>query len=335
MQAFVSSVYGGPEVLQLDTVPIPRPRAGEVVVRVHATSLNPLDWHMLRGEPWLARLGNGFRRRKHPGIGADLAGEVVAVGDGVTDLQVGDRVFGTGQGSFAQYAVAKPGNVARIPDGVSDADAAALPVAGITALQAVEAAAMEPGSRVLVVGASGGVGTLAVQLARAAGAVVTGVCSTGNLELVRGLGASEVVDYTAGGLDELHDSFDAIIDSIGSISTRRCKQLLRPGGVLVVVGGPDRGRLLGPMTHLAKVKLAFVTGGRRARPFLAKLDRAALEELGAHLVAGRLRAVVDRTVPLIQLPEALAYLETRRARGKVVVTVDQMGGPSGSGERHW
>jgi NADPH:quinone reductase-like Zn-dependent oxidoreductase len=321
MRAFVTSTYGGPEALRLEHVPVPEPGAEQVLVRVSATSLNPLDWHSLRGEPWLVRLGDGLRRRKRPGLGVDLAGEVVAVGSAVTDLAVGDRVVGAGTSSFAEYCAARASSLAKLPVGVTTTDAAALPIAGVTALRAIDAGVIGAGDRVLVVGASGGVGTLAVQIAVARGATVTGVCSTSNVELVTHLGATTVVDYTGGGLDSLAGPFDAIIDTVGSIPNRRRKALLRPGGTLVVVGGPDGGRLLGPLTHLMRSKLAFVVGGRTARPLLAKIDRDALEALVELVRSGAVRVVVDRVAPFEGLPEALAYLETRHARGKVVVAV--------------
>lgn len=320
MRAFVSDAYGAPTTLRIEDIPVPEPADDQVLVRVEATSLNPLDWHSLRGEPWLVRLGNGVRRRRRRGLGADLAGEVVAVGTKVTDLAVGDRVVGGGTSTFAEFCTARASSLATFPDSVAATDAAALPIAGATALQAVDAAGVGPGDRLLVVGASGGVGTLAVQIAVARGAEVTGVCSGANVELVRSLGATTVVDYTTGDLDTLAGPFDAIVDTVGSIPNRRRKALLRPGGTLVVVGGPDGGRLLGPLTHLVRAKLSFLVGGRTAHPLMAKIDRATMAALVDLVASGAVRPVIDRAVPFEHLPAALDYLETRRARGKVVVT---------------
>jgi NADPH:quinone reductase-like Zn-dependent oxidoreductase len=321
MLAVVARQYGGPSSLRLDQVPCPTPGPGQVVVRVAATSVNPLDWHTMRGEPWIARLGSGLRRPTSGRLGTDLAGEVVACAADVDTLHVGDRVVGGASGAFAQFAVAKAKNLALVPPEVDMVQAAALPVAGITALQAVAAAACTAGSRVLVFGASGGVGTYAVQLAVAAGLEVVGVCSGPNVELVRSLGAVDVVDYTVDAhLATVAGPFDAIIDSVGTLPFRRCKQLLVPGGRYVVVGGPDGGRLIGPLAHLLRAKVAFVTGGRRAVALMAKIDGASMNELVRLLEGGSVGSVVDRVVPLDDIAEAIAYVETRRARGKVVVT---------------
>lgn len=321
MRAWSAERYGGPEVLELVDRPRPTAGAGEVVVEVIGASLNPLDWHVLRGEPYIARLGSGFRRPKTGGVGTDLTGVVVETGDGVTGLRIGDLVVGTAGHALAELAVTSAQRLAPLPDGVDVLAAAGLPVAGVTALQALRLAEVGSGSRVLVIGASGGVGVFAVQLATAAGASVTGVCSTGNVELVRDLGAVHVVDRTTDELDRLTGPFDAIVDCIGSLPLRRCKAMLARGGRYVVVGGPDGGKLVGPLTHLARAKLAFLFSGRRARPMLAKVTAAELSELVTAMAAGELRVVVDRIAPFTDVPDAIRYLETRRARGKVLIDV--------------
>lgn len=321
MRAWSAVRYGGPEVLELADRPRPTAGAGEVLVEVIGASLNPLDWHVLRGEPYIARLGSGFRRPKTGGVGTDLTGVVVEIGAGVTDFRVGDRVVGTAGHALAELAVTSAQRLAPLPDGIDMLAAAGLPVAGVTAVQALRLAEVGSGSRVLVVGASGGVGTFAVQLAAAAGASVTGVCSTANVDLVRDLGAVHVVDRTTDELDRLTGPFDAIVDCIGSLPLRRCKAMLTRGGRYVVVGGPDGGKLVGPLTHLATAKLAFLFGGRRARPMLAKVTSPDLAELVTAMTSGELRVVVDRTVPFSDVPEAIRYLETKRARGKVLVDV--------------
>ncbi len=320
MRALTANRYGGPEVLELSEVELPEPAAGQVRLRVVAASVNPLDWHQLRGEPWLVRITGGFRRPKQTVIGTDVAAVVDAVGDGVDRFQIGDRVFGTGIGTFAPWALALAKRLAIVPDGVEPPAAASLPIAGCTALQAIRRSGIGAGSKVLIVGASGGVGTFAVQLAVAAGAAVTGVCSTRNVELVHSLGASDVVDHTAGGLDALTGPFDAIIDNIGSLPFKRCKQLLTKGGAYVVVGGPDGGRLLGPLTHLIRAKLAFTIGGRKAMPFLAAIEPNDLSELARQVAAGSLVPVIERMFATTDLPDAIRHVETKHTRGKVVVS---------------
>lgn len=321
MKAWRAMRYGGAEVLELVDAPRPTPAADEVVVEVISASLNPLDWHQLRGEPWLVRITGGLRHPKTGVVGTDVAGVVVETGAGVTNLRVGDRVVGTTTHSLAAFAVARADRVVALPDGLDARTAAGLPVAGVTALQALRLGDVGSSTRVLVIGASGGVGTFAVQLAAANGAVVTGICSTANVELVRELGATEVIDRTTDGLDRLVGPFDAIVDCVGSLPFRRCKALLAPGGRYVVVGGPDGGRLLGPLTHFATAKLAFLLGGRSAHPMIAKITTDDLNELTTAVAAGRLRVVVDRVVTFDEAPDAIRYLETKRARGKVLVEV--------------
>jgi NADPH:quinone reductase-like Zn-dependent oxidoreductase len=320
MQAFSAPRYGGPEVLVHAELAIPDPAPDQVRIRVLASSVNPLDWHELRGEPWLVRARGGVRRPRQTVVGSDVAGIVDEVGTEVSGIQVGQRVFGTAVGAFGPFALARPKRLAFVPDGVTPPIAASLPVAGCTALQALRKGGVESGSKVLVVGASGGVGTFAVQLAVAAGASVTGVCSTPNVELVRSLGASTVIDYTTGGLDALEGPFDAIVDNIGSMPFRRCRALLRHGGAYVVIGGPDGGSVLGPLTHLARAKLAFVFGGRRAVPFLASIESADLDDLARRVAAGTLVPVVERTFGSQEVPDAIRHVETRRTRGKVVIS---------------
>jgi NADPH:quinone reductase-like Zn-dependent oxidoreductase len=319
MQAYTADRYGGPEVLALTEIAVPEPASGQVRLSVLAASVNPLDWHQLRGEPWLVRITGGLRRPKQPVIGTDVAGIVDAVGEGVDGLHVGDRVFGAGIGTFAPFALAAAKRLAVAPDGIEPPAAASLPIAGCTALQAIRRSDIGPGSNVLIVGASGGVGTLAVQLAVAAGASVVGVCSTRNVELVRSLGASEVVDHTTGELDALSGPFDAIIDNVGSLPFTRCKRLLVDGGRYVVVGGPDGGRLLGPLTHLARAKLTFTTGGRRAVPFLAAIEPDDLSELARQVATGSLRPVIEHTFGTHDVADAIRHVETKRTRGKVVI----------------
>jgi NADPH:quinone reductase-like Zn-dependent oxidoreductase len=321
MRAHVMDNYGGPELLRQAEIDRPLPAAGEVLVHVAGTSINPLDAHEMRGEPWIMRLGKGWRRPKQHVRGNDVSGIVVASGDTADDDMVGTTVFGTATGSFADYAVAKVAHVAPAPTSIDPVTAAALPIAGLTALQAVRAARLPESGRLLVIGASGGVGTLAVQIAVAAGVHVTGVCSGPNLELVRSLGATEAIDYTAGELDPSAGPFDAIIDMIGSSRLHRCKQLLASKGTYVLIGGPDGGRLLGPLGGMIRAKLWFALGGRRARTPLATVRRDDLIELAGLVDAGVIRPVIDQLVAFDELVDAVRRLETHRARGKVIIQV--------------
>ena len=321
MQAYATDRYGGPEVLRLSEIARPKPAQDQVLIRVRATSVNPLDWHELRGEPWLMRMGKGLRRPNDGRRGNDLAGLVVAVGDGVTEITPGTEVIGTGIGAFAEYAVARPTSLAAAPTTIDPAEAAALPIAGITALQAVRAARIETGARVLIIGASGGVGTCAVQIAAASGGIVTGVCSTSNLDLVRSLGASEVLDYTTTQLDGLTDRFDACIDCVGNLPVKRCKRLLVKGGRYIAIGAPDGTKLLGPLTRLVHAKLAFSIGGRRGTVLFASIGHNDLSELVSMVDRGVLRPVIDRVVPFAALADGIRHVETKRTRGKVVVQV--------------
>jgi NADPH:quinone reductase-like Zn-dependent oxidoreductase len=321
MRAIAQHRYGNSEVLELRTVDTPSPGDGEVLIRVAAASLNPLDWHFMTGTPYLIRLVAGFRRPRQTIRGADVAGTVEAIGAGVDGLAPGDRVFGGARGSFADWTLAKPASLALLPQGVPFADAAAMPVAAVTALQALrDHAQVQPGHRVLVNGAAGGVGTFAVQLAVAMGAEVTGVCSTGNVEMVRELGAQRVVDYTAEDwVDGTH--YDSIVDNVGNRSLGDCVRSLVDGGRYVMVSGPKDNRWLDPFRRLVAGKIRFVWSGRTFHQFTANETSADLRELLRFVEAGQLRSIIDRTVALDDVPDALGYLGTGHARAKVVVEV--------------
>lgn len=321
MQAIVQDRYGPPDVLRLDTVERPSPPDGRVLLRVAAAALNPLDWHFMTGTPYVVRVAAGLRRPKQAVRGADVAGTVVDVGPGVEGFAPGDRVVGVAAGSFAEFAVAAPGALAHLPEPVAFADAAAVPVAGVTALQALhEHARVVAGERVLINGAAGGVGTFAVQLAVAAGAEVTAVCSSRNVELVAGLGAQRVVDYTA---EDWVDGtqYDAIIDNVGNRTLGDCVRSLVAGGRYVMVSGPKDNPWLDPFRRLLAGKVRFVRSGRSFHQFVAAESTARLEVLVDHLAAGRVSSVIDRRVALRDVPDALAYLGTGHARAKIVVAV--------------
>ena len=340
MKAIVQHRYGNAEVLQIDDVEIPSPGPGEVLINVAAASLNPLDWHMMTGTPYLVRLVAGLRRPKQKTRGADVAGVVAAVGDASTGFSVGDRVFGIARGSLAEQTIAPAGVLARTPPVLSDAEAAALPVAATTALQAVrEHAAVQPGHRVLIIGAAGGVGTAAVQLAVAAGGIVTGVCSGRNVEMVRALGASRVVDYTTD--DFVDDQFvvdggryDAIIDNVGNRTLSDCRQVLAVDGIYVMISGPKSNKWLDPMRRMALGKVRFMVGSQRFANFTAEESTERLVQLCELIEAGQLRSVIDRHITLADVPAALDEVGRGHVPAKIIVAVAvAVDVDSGLGER--
>jgi NADPH:quinone reductase-like Zn-dependent oxidoreductase len=316
--------YGAPpDVLRLEEVEAPEPGEGEVLLGVRAASANPLDWHFVRGEPFLLRLMAGIRRPKEAKVGADVAGIVEAVGPGVAGLSPGDAVFGTAAGSFAELACAKVERLARKPQAISFEQAASIPVAGCTALQALrDHGRLQPNQHVLVVGASGGVGSFAVQIAKALGAVVTGVCSTAHLDFVRALGADTVVDYTR---EEPSGRYDLVLQVAGDASVGRLRRLLTPRGTLVIVGvgtGRDgKGGVLGLLARMVVGRAVSRKNGRRVATFIAKVRTPDLEVLAALVEEGQVRPAVERTYPLEQAAAALTKIESGHATGKVVITI--------------
>ncbi|MBW3619487.1 MAG: NAD(P)-dependent alcohol dehydrogenase [Actinobacteria bacterium] len=325
MKAMVQDRYGDAGVLELRDVPRPSVGADGVLVRVRAASVNPLDWHFMRGEPLVMRLaGVGLRRPKRRIQGADVAGTVEAVGPGVRSLAPGDDVLGwaTG-GGFAEYVVVPEDHLVPKPAGLGFEAAGAIAIAGITALQAVrDHGQVGPDTRVLVVGASGGVGTFAVQIAKTRGAHVTGVCSTRNLELVRSLGADDVLDYTRGDLSAGGRRFDVVLHVAGDRAIRERLRLVEPDGVLVNVGGGEGGGVVfGPVRSLVAATVARPFVRPRVRSFLAAENQADAMELLGLIEEGSVVPVIDRTYALVEVPEAIRYVESLRARGKVVVTI--------------
>src|SRR5215212_2912381 len=263
MKAIVRDRFGPPDVLRLEEVDVPEVGDDDVLVRVRASSINRADWYDVTGTPWVARPMMGVRRPKSREVGGDLAGTVEAVGKDVADLQPGDEVFGGGGGSYAEYALTRPG-LARKPANVTFEEAAAVPVAGLTALQALrDHGQVQPGQRVLVNGASGGVGTFAVQIAKALGAEVTAVCNTRNVEQARSLGADRVIDYTREDFTRVGERYDVILDIAGSKPWSRCRRVMNPHATLVIIGGP-KGRLMGPLGHIGRTKLAAWRGSQKA-----------------------------------------------------------------------
>jgi len=327
MKAFAQRSFGPPEVLELVEVPDPVPYDDGVLIRVAAASVQPFDWHCMRGEPRVARLMGdiGLRRPRRPILGADVAGVVVATGRSVTDLEPGDAVMAMPRGGgFAEYVDVPAAEVVRMPAGLSFAQAAAIPLAGATALLAVrECAEVQPGERVAVTGASGGVGTFAVQIAKARGAQVTAVCGAGRADLMRSIGAHEVVDRSVDDVTRGGARFDAVIDVAGAYPLRATLRMLHRAGRLVLVGGPA-GRWVQPAGRVAagalhgrfvpqSVSLVSVVGV----PDIGRI----LAELSGLVEAGGVAPVIDRTFDFEQLPEALRHSESGRAAGKIVVTV--------------
>lgn len=319
MRAIVQERYGSPgDVLRLTEVDKPQVGDDQVLVRVRASSVNAGDWRRVRATPFFIRFVEGLRRPKATALGGDVAGVVEAVGSAVTDLKVGDEVYGVRTGAFAEYVSGK--NFVPKPANLTVEQAAAVPIAGLTALQAVrDKGRIQPGQKVVVNGAGGGVGTFTVQLAKALGAEVTGVTSTENVDLVRSMGADHVIDYRREDFTRGPDGYDVIIDVGGTPSMSALRRALAPDGTLVRVGAGKGGG--GPMVSLAAALVRSRVLKQRVVSFIAKVEKQDLLTLKELIEAGKVRPVIDRTYPLSEIAEALRYLETERARGKVVITV--------------
>jgi NADPH:quinone reductase-like Zn-dependent oxidoreductase len=321
MKAILHQRYGRPDVLELRDVDKPAIGDDQVLVRVHASSVNPVEWYGVSG-PYFARLGNGMRKPKDETVGADLAGTVEAVGRNVTSLRPGDDVFGVSGGSWAEYTIAREDRLAKKPSNLSFEEAAAVPVAAVTALQALrDKAQVKPGQKVLVNGASGGVGTFAVQLAKLFGAEVTAVCSSGNVEQARLLGADRVVDYTKEDFTTLGVEHDVMLDIAGSRSFLDFRKVLTPEATVGLIGGRMTYRGLGPLPHLAGTFLKSRFRSQTVVFFVAKVTTEELTYLAELLQAGTLKSVIDRKYELSEAPVALAYLGEGHAKAKVVITV--------------
>jgi NADPH:quinone reductase-like Zn-dependent oxidoreductase len=322
MKAIVHDSYGSPDVLELRKIDKPVIGDDQVLVRVMAASANPLDWHYMRGLPYLVRLQAGLSKPKRRTRGADLAGRVEAVGKNVTRLQPGDEVFGQASGTFAEYAVTSERVLAVKPSNVSFEEAAAVPVAGQTALQGLrDKAQVKPGQKVLINGASGGVGTFAVQIAKSFGAEVTGVCSTRNADMVHSIGADHVIDYTKTDFTQEELRYDVILDTVGNHTLSECKEVLNADGVYVSVGSDQMGDWIGPLTHVFGVMITSWLGSQRLVPMLATANKEDLAVLGRLLESGDVKPVIDRSYPLEETAEAVRYLEEGHAQGKIIITL--------------
>ena len=323
VKAIVYCDYGLADVLKLEDIEKPVAEPGQILVKVRAAAANPLDWHMMRGTPYVMRFGTGLRRPTELRLGVDYAGVVEAVGPGVTQFKPGDEVFGARTGAFAEYVTAKAdGNAVPKPANISFEQAAAVPVAAITALQGLRAGGVGAGTTVLINGASGGVGTFAVQIAKSLGAKVTGVSSTRNLELVRSLGADAAIDYTQADYTTAGVQYEMILDNVGNHGFLANRHALTPGGKYVLIGGggPENGTWIGPMINPVKAMLISPFIQQDMQVLFANLSHDDLAELARLMAEGQVTPVIDRRYSLAEVPEAIRYLETGRARGKVVIT---------------
>jgi NADPH:quinone reductase-like Zn-dependent oxidoreductase len=323
MKAAVRDRYCSPAGVELREVDTPVAADDEVLVRVRATSLNAADWYSVAGRPYFGRMEMGLLKPKSDRLGVDFAGQVEAVGKDVTQFQSGDEVFGGRNGAFAEYVcVREERSVVPKPANVTFEEAAAVPVAALTALQGLrDKGQVQPGQKVLINGASGGVGTFAVQIAKAFGADVTGVCGTRNVELVRSLGADHVVDYTREDFTRGGRRYDVMLDVAGSRSWSECKRVLDPQATVVLIGGPKDNRLLGPLGHILKLRAGGMIGSRKVGFFVAKFNKADMVVLRELLETGKITSAIDRRYPLNDIADALDYMGEGHAQAKIVITV--------------
>ena len=323
MKAAVRDRYGSPDVIELREIDRPVAADDEVLVRVRAASVNPADWYGVTGRPYVGRAQMGVLKPKQRVLGVDFAGTVEAVGRNVTQFRPGDEVFGGRNGAFAEYVpVREERAVVPKPANVTFEQAAAVPIAAITALQGLrDKGQLQPGQKVLINGASGGVGTFAVQIAKALGAEVTGVCSTRNVELVRSLGADHVIDYTREDFTRSDQRYDLMLDIAGSRSWSEYKRVLGPEATVVIVGAPKGNRLLGPLSRIIKLRLAALRGSQKVVFFIAKFNKPDMVVLQELLEAGKVTPVIDRRYELSEIADAFRYLEEGHCRAKVVITV--------------
>jgi len=319
MKAIIYTKYGSPDVLEVQDVEKPAPKENEVLVKVHASSVNPAEWYAMTGL-FIARIGSGLLKPKDTRLGADFAGVVEAVGKDVTHLKQGDEVYGGRGGAFAEYVCVRNAVMPK-PTNLTFEQAAAVATAAITALQGLrDYGQIQPGQKVLINGASGGVGTYAVQIAKAFGAEVTGVCSTRNVDMIHSLGADHVIDYTKEDFTRIGRRYDLFLDIAGSRSWRECKRVLNPGAKFVIVGGP-KTPVIGPLSHVIKIRLASLGASQKIAFFIAKFNREDFAFLRELFEGGKLRSVIDRTYPMSKISEAMRYLGTGHAQAKVVVTM--------------
>jgi len=323
MKAAVHRCYGSADVVRIETLARPTPSDHEVLVRVHATSVNPLDWHVMSGEPYLMRPSSGWGAPNSISLGTDFAGTVEAVGKLVTRFKPGDAVFGAGTGAFAQYLRISESDLVMEPASLAFNEAAAVPVAALTALQGLrDQGQLRSGQKVLINGAGGGVGTFAVQIAKALGAEVTAVTNSGSLELVRSIGADHVIDYNHEDFTLRAQKYDLILDVSGNHSLSAYRRVLTPDGTYVIAGDTSKGSWMGPAAAFGKTLVVSKFVKQKLVPFVASINAADLATLADMLQTGKVKPVIDRQYPFDQIAEAIRYQQTGHARGKVVVTVD-------------
>jgi len=323
MKAIVYHRYGSPDVLSYEEMAKPAPAENEVLIRVRAAAVNPYDWYFMRGEPYAVRImARGLRKPKDPRLGADVAGEIEAVGRSIRQFKPGDAVFGSCKGAFAEYTCASESKLAIKPDNVTFEQAASVPIAAFTALQGLrDKGKIQPGQKVLINGAAGGVGTFAVQIAKSLGAEVTGVCSTRNVEMVRSIGADQVVDYTQEDFTKSARRYDVILDCVGNHSFSECRRVLNPRGIYVGAGGTSDNWMIGPLTSAIKALVLSWFVSQKQVMVLAKPSKEDLTIMGKLMESGKVTPVIDRSYSLSEVPDAIRYLEAGHARGKVVITV--------------
>lgn len=325
MRSVVYSKYGSAEVLEIAEIPIPTVTENQVLVKVQAVSINPADWHFMRGTPYLVRLQSGLTKPKIGKFGLDMAGVIESVGANVTEFKVGDEVYGESMGALSDFAVFGKNSLALKPVSLNFEEAAAVPMAGFTAIQALrDKARVKAGQKVLIVGASGGVGSFAVQIAKAFGADVTGVCSTGNVEMVKSIGADRVIDYTKEDFLVGAEKYDVIVQTAGNYTLKQLRAALASGGTLVLAGDSSGVKAVFGMGFVFGMLKALVISKftkHNIPPFLAKRSKEDLDALTDLIEAGKLRPVIDRRYRMAQVAEAVTYLEAGHARGKVVITL--------------
>jgi|SRR5687768_4027772 len=326
MKAIVYREYGSADVLQYEEIEKPVPKDDEVLIKVRAASVNPLDWRLMKGEPRFLRIFSGLRKPKLGRPGVDVAGDIAAVGSNVADFKPGDEVFGSCNGAFAEYASATASKLVMKSDDVTFVQAASINVAGLTALQGLrDKGRIRSGSKVLINGAAGGVGTFAVQIAKSFAAHVTGVCSTRNLDLVRSIGADEVIDYTQHDFTTGDQRYDLILECVGNHSFSECRRVLNPNGRLVGVGAPHDVSVPGLLGGMIKDLFLSITGSQKAVMFIAKSSQADLTLLADMIASGKLNPVIERRYSLSEAAEAVRHVEEGHARGKVVIEIDVQG----------
>lgn len=332
MKSVIYKKYGSSDVLEIAQIPIPTITENQVLIRVHAMSINPADWHLMRGTPYLIRLQSGLFKPKNASFGLDMAGVVQSVGANVSDFKVGDEVYGESKGALSEYAVLSKNSLALKPANLNYEEAAAVPMAGFTALQALrDKAKVKARQRILIVGASGGVGSFAVQIAKAFGSNVTGVCSTGNVDMVKSIGADRVIDYTKEDFFAGVDKYDVIVQTAGNYTLKQLRSALKSDGTLVQAGDSSGVKAvfgMGFVFGMLKTMMISKFTKQKMPPFLAKRSKKDLIVLTNLIESGAVKPIIDRRYQMAQIAEAVEYLEAGHARGKVVITLsDPSAGP--------